>query len=102
MDRQKLIEQVKAKAPAILKIVVSEMGYEFSAISSNGFIERRVGMLLATETGGHLPDFLEDETISANDRKEKLEHFFEENLEIIPYEELTDVQILTLAKENLE
>lgn len=102
MDRQKLIEQIKVKAPAILEIVVSEMGYEFSAISSNGFIECSVGMLLATETKGRLPDFLEDESISANDRKEKLEHFFEENLETIPYEELTDVQILTLAQEKIE
>ena len=77
--------------------MVSEMGYEFSAISSNGFIEQRVGMLLDTETGGYLPKFLNDEKITDEDRKQKLELFFEEYFDIIPYEELEEEQLRQLA-----
>lgn len=96
-SNQKLIEQIKAKAPAILSTMVSEMGYEFSAISSNGFIEQRVGMLLDTETGGYLPKFLNDEKITDEDRNQKLELFFEEYFDIIPYEELEEEQLRQLA-----
>ena len=96
-DKQKLIEKIRTKAPAIFNVVVSEMGYEFDAISSSGFIERRVGMLLNAETGGHLPDFLETKAMPDFIRNEKLEQFFKDNLEVIPYEELDAVILLTIA-----
>ena len=98
-ERSALIKKIKGKAPKILRTVVSEMGYEFSAISSKGYIFREVGMMLATETDGHLPEFLRDDTMSEAELSKKLEIFFENNLDIVPYEELDDEVLINLPSE---
>jgi hypothetical protein len=53
MTREEQIEKIKLHSPKILQISMTEMGYEFDAIHSDGIIFAEPGMLLNL-SGGNL------------------------------------------------
>ena len=83
--KQKLITKLKSHAPLIYNSTATmDMGCEFSAITEKGVIYQNPGMLLGSETNGHLPDWdYHDE--KNNDKTIE----FLETLDIVPFENLS-------------
>ncbi len=99
IDRQQQCEKLKKYAPKILNLTLTEdMGYEFSAILSEGVIFGEPGMLI-NYSGGHVP-FDEWDGDTEEDFNKKLEKFCL-GLEdyITPWDEVSNEDLIDLLDE---
>ena len=50
MEKKEIIRKLKLHAPLLFDVMMTDLGYEFSAVSKDGIVFRNAGMLLSTET----------------------------------------------------
>lgn len=97
--RKSIIETLKSNAPIIYDITMTiDMGYEFSAITENGVVYPTVGMLLYTEGKGHIPNWWDDDELN-EDQLRKKKNTFLQQLDIIPWEEVSTKDLETILAE---
>ena len=89
--REKLIKKLKDISPMITQVTETlDMGFEFSAITTQGVIYAEPGMLLSFSKG-HWP-FNGKEAKEMNDASVQ-EFLLDETWNVIPWEDLSDEEL---------
>ena len=94
--KQELVERLKHVAPHIYDLTLSELGYEFSAISATGVIFREPGMLLSTSYEGQLPEELKE---GGGELSEEFYSALFSDLSVVPFENLTQDELEQILSE---
>ena len=88
--KQDLITRLKLLAPRVYDLMLSELGYEFSAISATGVIFPEPGMLLSTSYEGQLPEELKE---GGGELSEEFYSALFSELSVVPFEKLTENEL---------
>ena len=103
MEKKEIIRTLQSHAPLIFDVMMTDLGCEFSAVSKDGIVFRNAGMLLSTETEGHMPEWWGGEVSDNKEYEGMVENYLNE-LPIIPWNQVAQDDLVELLNEieNLE